>query len=124
MISLTPLIDVVFILLVFFMLASSFLDWRTISLANGPAAPMSPMDGEGMIGAVVVDLGADGTLRLSGQALERATLLDRLDTLLADNPALNVVVRPADDVPVQVVIDLLDVLSRQVGGAVSLQRGA
>ena len=27
-ISLTPLIDVVFILLVFFMLSSSFLDWR------------------------------------------------------------------------------------------------
>ena len=32
-ISLTPLIDVVFILLVFFMLASSFLDWRSITLA-------------------------------------------------------------------------------------------
>ncbi|MEM6945656.1 MAG: biopolymer transporter ExbD, partial [Pseudomonadota bacterium] len=29
-ISITPLIDVVFILLVFFMLASSFLDWRSI----------------------------------------------------------------------------------------------
>ena len=32
LISLTPLIDVVFILLVFFMLASSFLDWRSITL--------------------------------------------------------------------------------------------
>ena len=32
LISLTPLIDVVFILLVFFMLASSFLDWRSIDL--------------------------------------------------------------------------------------------
>ncbi|MEM1111912.1 MAG: biopolymer transporter ExbD [Pseudomonadota bacterium] len=31
-ISLTPLIDVVFILLVFFMLASSFMDWQTLSL--------------------------------------------------------------------------------------------
>ena len=36
LISLTPLIDVVFILLVFFMLASSFLDWRSIDL-NAPA---------------------------------------------------------------------------------------
>ncbi len=32
LISLTPLIDVVFILLVFFMLPSSFLDWRAIDL--------------------------------------------------------------------------------------------
>ncbi|OOC09384.1 ExbD/TolR family protein, partial [Thioalkalivibrio halophilus] len=32
LISLTPLIDVVFILLVFFMLASSFLDWRAVEL--------------------------------------------------------------------------------------------
>ena len=37
LISLTPLIDVVFILLVFFMLTSTFLDWRPIELnAPGP----------------------------------------------------------------------------------------
>ena len=38
LISLTPLIDVVFILLVFFMLASSFLDWRSIDLSTPAAA--------------------------------------------------------------------------------------
>ena len=32
MITLTPLIDVVFILLIFFMLASSFIDWRALDL--------------------------------------------------------------------------------------------
>ena len=30
--NLTPMLDVVFILLVFFMLASSLIDWRSISL--------------------------------------------------------------------------------------------
>ncbi len=40
LISLTPLIDVVFILLVFFMLASSFLQWRVIDVsASGSGSP-------------------------------------------------------------------------------------
>src|SRR5690606_18422295 len=58
-ISLTPLIDVVFILLVFFMLASSFLDWRAIDLrAPGPAA------GASLEGVLYVEVRDDG-LRLA-----------------------------------------------------------
>ena len=37
LISLTPLIDVVFILLIFFMLASSFAEWQFIELSVGEA---------------------------------------------------------------------------------------
>ncbi|MGK0476314.1 MAG: biopolymer transport protein ExbD, partial [Oleispira sp.] len=37
LISLTPLIDVVFILLVFFMLTSSFVEWKFIDLGIGEA---------------------------------------------------------------------------------------
>ena len=45
LISLTPLIDVVFILLIFFMLASSFLDWRAIGL-DAPADATAGAAGE------------------------------------------------------------------------------
>jgi biopolymer transport protein ExbD len=40
-ISLTPLIDVVFILLLFFMLSSSFMQWRQIDLSAAQAAENS-----------------------------------------------------------------------------------
>ena len=70
-IGLTPLIDVVFILLIFFMLASSFLDWRSIQVSAGTtgAAAARP----GLTGALLVDIRADG-LRLSGAPVTPAEL--------------------------------------------------
>src|SRR3546814_1065083 len=55
-ISLTPLIDVVFILLIFFMLASSFLDERAIEI-DSPAAALG---GTSLEGALFVELRGDG----------------------------------------------------------------
>lgn len=64
-ISLTPLINVVFILLVFFMLASNYLQWRSIEL-NAPAvqAAGSPLEG-----AILVRLRTDGSIDLNGERL-------------------------------------------------------
>ena len=45
-ISLTPLIDVVFILLIFFMLASSFLDWRAVDRRHVQIAPLGQQEGD------------------------------------------------------------------------------
>lgn len=60
-ISLTPLIDVVFILLIFFMLASSLIDWRGITLATGSAP--APADTPP---AATVGVTRDGSLRYAG----------------------------------------------------------
>ncbi|WP_438463090.1 ExbD/TolR family protein [Marinomonas sp. PE14-40] len=43
-ISLTPLIDVVFILLLFFMLSSSFIPWRQINVSMPTASSQSQTD--------------------------------------------------------------------------------
>ena len=107
LVSLTPLIDVVFILLVFFMLASSFLDWRAIDLAPpgegaDPAATRSA--------AMLIDITRDG-LRLGGQPVERAALLVRVQQRLAEKADQPVVLRPAAGVSLQQVITLLDRLS-------------
>jgi len=45
-ISLTPLIDVVFILLLFFMLTSQFIEWRSLDLNIGGRASSLPVDQE------------------------------------------------------------------------------
>lgn len=89
LISLTPLIDVVFILLVFFMLASSFLDWRAIDLTP----PARAGSGALMEGAMLVDVRPDG-LRLSGERLDLETLAGRVEARLADRPGQSVVSVP------------------------------
>ena len=107
LVSLTPLIDVVFILLVFFMLASSFLDWRAIDLAPpGEAASTVATQSAAML----IDITEDG-LRLGGQSIELAALLMRVQQQLAGKADQAVVLRPAAGIPLQQVITLLDRLS-------------
>lgn len=102
-IGLTPLIDVVFILLVFFMLASSFMDWRSIRVAGGTTGAAS----NGLQGAVLVDLRADG-LRLSGEAVTPDELSRRMAERVAERPDQRVVLRPGAGVDVQRTVAVLD----------------
>lgn len=103
LIGLTPLIDVVFILLVFFMLTSSFLQWRAIDLATPGAAG----DGGSMKGAMLVFVGQDG-LRLGSQSLTLESVVERVSARLADNPEQRVFVRAGEGVPLQAAVTVLD----------------
>jgi len=105
-ISLTPLIDVVFILLVFFMLASSFIDWRAIELG----APAQAVSGTSMEGALLVEVRADG-LRLSGERMSLEALAARVRERLAVRADRTVLVKPAPGVPLQAAVDVLDRLA-------------
>lgn len=106
LVSLTPLIDVVFILLVFFMLASSFLDWRAIEL-NAPAEASVAGTLEG---ALLIEVRADD-LRLGGEAIEADALAQEVRGRLDAAPDTRVLVRPAEGVELQRAVDVLDRLS-------------
>jgi biopolymer transport protein ExbD len=116
-VSLTPLIDVVFILLVFFMLASSFLDWRAIDL-NAPAQAGASAS---MQGALLVEVRPDG-LRLSGETVSLDTLAERVAERLAAKPDQKVLVKPATGVPLQDAVDVLDRLAAAGVAELSLIR--
>jgi len=105
-ISLTPLIDVVFILLVFFMLATSFTDWRPITLATGTS---SAADSEQP--PAVVRVAADGTLRYQENAVAPAALAQQLAAARRSGEISAVIVQPADDTPLAITVDTLDSLS-------------
>lgn len=112
-ISLTPLIDVVFILLVFFMLASSFLDWRAIDLSAPPASGGN----QSLKGAMLVDIRADG-LRFGARTMSLDAIAARVAERLRDEPDQRILIRPAQGVPLQRAIDVLDRLAE--GGAHNL----
>lgn len=122
-ISLTPLIDLVFILLVFFMLASTFFDWRAVPLDTPREAAMTETAG-GESRTLIIDLGEDGPA-IAGQRLAPADLVARVQTHLAaasEGGPGPVIVRPAAGVPLQAAIDLLDRLSALGVTALSLAR--
>ncbi|SPF78369.1 ExbD/TolR family protein [Pseudoprimorskyibacter insulae] len=101
--SLTPMIDVVFLLLVFFMLAARFGTDMTLSLASG--AGSSTYSGPPRL----VTVAADG-LRLNG-----VPVADELPQALAplmQSPGDLVVLRPEGTATVQDMVDVLDILRR------------
>lgn len=106
--SLTPLIDVVFILLVFFMLASEFSDWRKISLTSQATLQTTRVPSDQQ--PVILLLRNDGAIELDGGVV--ATVDTVLSDLSGRSVAGGVLVKAADEVAFQVVVDLVEALAR------------
>lgn len=78
-IELTPLIDVVFQLLVFFLLTSSFVQ-PSLRLDLPQGGTMDEADPT----PILLEIDADGNLALDGDPVERARLQDALERALED----------------------------------------
>ena len=102
-ISLTPMIDVVFLLLVFFMLAARFGAEQAIPLRLGAGA------GDWTGPPRLVDVLPEGQ-RLNGLAVTAEALPGRLSPLVAD-AADAIVLRPRDGATLQRLVDVVEVLS-------------
>lgn len=120
-ISLTPLIDVVFILLVFFMLVSQFAEWKQYELPTITTDSTSlATSSEQEVIEANIQLANDGTLQLNGSVVSEAELLQQLSEL--ENPLenqaeqntarLSINVNSQPEVSMQRNIDLLDALQR------------
>lgn len=103
--SLTPMIDVVFLLLVFFMLASRFgIDMHIPLNVAGSAS------GEGYSGPPrLIDIKAE-TLLLNGVALSPEALVDRIGEL-TEKPSDTIILRPSEGTDLQRVITVMETLS-------------
>ena len=106
--NVAPLIDIVFLLLVFFMLASTFIRPESINLAI--RAPSGV--GEQSEQPILVHIGANGTIRLNGLVL---TIQDLKQELLARSslPQTNrtITVQTQDDVSVQFLVKVMDAIN-------------
>ena len=106
----TPLIDVVFIMLLFFMLVTNYQRWQTVSIdavaLPGSSVALAPTPAVLALSPVA--------WTLDGEAITRAALLDALRQRVAGAPALQVQVLVDSAVPIQALVGALDVL-REAG---------
>ena len=100
--SITSLIDVIFLLLLFFMLASSFSKFSEVEIASTTAAAGKTSDNP----ILILTVGTD-TLLLDGKAVPLSHLAYRLDESVP-----TVAVKLTDDVTTQTLIDVLAELKR------------
>lgn len=105
-IGLTPLIDVVFILLLFFLVASQLDQWRALPLSTPTAAIRDLAVDE--TPAMLIRVHADGRLDLNGVPLEPSRLVEALETQRIHHPDLMVVLQSDPDLELQALVSVMD----------------
>lgn len=110
--SLTPLIDVVFLLLIFFLVTSEFEDEeRRLNIVLPTATSAVPMTSQPK--EVVVDIDQQGDLYLNGQQSNLQELEKWLSVAVANNPTnQSVVIRADRATAFQPVVSVMDICNR------------
>ena len=115
--GLTPLIDIVFILLLFFMLSSTFADRRTVDLATPSVSVGTPTTDD----VVVVELTTQG-IHVNGRYVSQDRLGERLSHVLSRVPGRSLAVRVEVGVSLQAMVRVVDAAGSAGATAISLQR--
>lgn len=120
LVNLTPLIDVVFILLIFFMLASNFIQWHYIELAVGHASDIQ-IDHKKMS---IIRINPNKSYSLNKQALPIDSIISKVREQVRNNIDHPIVVQPKEGANVQAMVDVLNLLKGFAGNNISVAKPA
>ena len=105
--ALTSMLDVIFLLLCFFVTVSVFSQWENEISITLPSAKTSD-EPERLPGEVVVNLAVDGSIRVNGMMLSLDELRTRLEKLARFFPGQSVIVRADRDTTYDHVVQTID----------------
>lgn len=108
--NLIPLINIVFLLLVFFMLAGSFTPPEQFEVTPPLSSSRAPVEER----ALEILLSADGRMAVGARTLDRLALRRLLRNRLSAQPGLRVQVKADGRLAARVVLEVMEVL-RQAG---------
>ncbi len=117
-VGLTPLIDMIFLLLLFFLLGSDFVRFSQSQLAP----PRGTGGTEGMSQPAIITLNETGRVQWNGVAVTRPQLQARAADLVDTDAEQLFVVMPAAAAEVQQVVGVMDDLAEAGARAVTLER--
>jgi biopolymer transport protein ExbD len=107
-ISVTPLVDLVLVLLLVFMITAPLLQQAgTLELPDSTTAEKLPP-----AHVLKLSINAQQEMRLADQATSLSTLPVLLAAHIKKQPDLGVLIHPHKELPVQLLVDLLDLLRR------------
>ena len=104
-INLTPIIDVVFILLIFFMLATNFQDFSQTDIELSTESSKSMSSDKKMY---VVSVSKDNTYKLNDQKLHINDIKAKILTSVRSEEEHLVVIKPSDDVNMQLILSVME----------------
>ena len=106
-VQMASLMDVIFLLLCFFVTSSVFSQWETeISIAL-PTAKSSTVPGR-MPGEIILNVAADGNVTVNGQKLSLAEVTERLARIAKLYPGQPVVIRADKTTKYESLVSVID----------------
>ncbi len=114
---LTPMIDIIFLLVIFFILNTSFRQERYIDVNLPVSETSEDVQSEGL----VVTLRQDGSVALNGEDTEWAALSEAIRASARENSSTEVIIRADEKAPYGQVVTLMDRIRLAGLEAISLQ---
>jgi len=111
-VNLTPMLDVVFIMLIFFIVTAVFVREQGLPVNPPDPAQVDPVENKQQ--PIVIELHANRRLRIAGKDVDERLLDAQLARLHAERPEAAVVLRPAADSSTDLVVSVMD-SARKVG---------
>jgi len=123
LISLVPMIDVMLILLVFFMVTSTYLNLDMIPVVDqAEDQPSTTINTTGESSTLLVRIGADGAAYVRGTVLDTESLAALVQARLTENPLLSVILLPSTRATTQALVSTMDTLTRAGATRLRLMR--
>ena len=104
-INVAPLIDIVFLLLIFFMLASEFTDFKTIDM-------ISPNQSNKDIAKtnlpIIINLSSDGIITLDQKKIKLSNLTDTVTKKLINTTEKKIIISTPNETKINLLIKIVD----------------
>ena len=105
-INITPMLDIVFIMLIFFIVTTSFVKERGLEVSRPSNAP--PKEIKKSKGPIVIRIDANGNITMKGRVLERKAVEANMEREKAEKPDSPLIIAAHPDAETDALVTILD----------------
>ena len=117
-INITPMLDIVFIMLIFFIVTTSFVKEKGLEVSRTSNAP--PKEVKKNKGPIVVKIDANSNISMQGRILERKAVEANLEREKAEKPDSPLIIAAHPDAETDALVTILDAAEAVGVGSVSV----
>ena len=117
-INITPMLDIVFIMLIFFIVTTSFVKEKGLEVSRPSSSP--PKEVRKNKGPIVVKIDANGNITMKGRLLERKAVEANLEREKAEKPDSPLLIAAPPDAETDALVTILDAAEAVGVGSVSV----
>jgi biopolymer transport protein ExbD len=105
-INITPMLDIVFIMLIFFIVTTSFVKEKGIEVSRPSNSP--PKEMKKNKGPIVVKIDANGNISMKGRMLDRKAVEANIERAKAEKPDSPLIIAAHPDADTDALVTILD----------------